>query len=122
MIAPVCGHENHKKAGKNRNGSQRYKCKDCGATFSDEYVPTGPFGTMRVDTDKAVLALDLLLEGMSVRAVSRMTNLDQKTISKLILLAGERCERFTRSVVVDVQVDCVEADETWSFIGAKSKT
>lgn len=122
MIAPVCNHENRKKNGRNRNGSQRYKCCDCGKTFSDEHVPTGPLGNMRIDTDKACMALNMLLEGMSLRATSRMTGIDRNTLGDLILLAGERCEQFSAAVVQDVQVNDVQADEIWSFVGMKEKT
>jgi IS1 family transposase len=53
---------------------------------------------------------------------ARMTGLDLKTLGKLILLAGERCEQFTHDVVRDIEVKDVQADEIWSYVGMKEKT
>lgn len=119
MIAE-CSHENYKKSGKNRNGSQRYKCKDCGKRWSDE-APEKPLGGMRIDLDKAIMALSLLLEGVSIRACERLTGLHRDTLCDLILVAGEKCERFMAENIVDVPVNDVQIDELWSFVGMKQK-
>ena len=34
---PLCGSVSYKKHGHTRNGMQRYRCKDCGKTFSENY-------------------------------------------------------------------------------------
>ena len=118
MIAPAqCEHTNSKKDGKNRNGTQRYKCKDCGVRFSDEK----PLGAMRTSVDKAAMALSLMLEGMSVRATERLTGLCRQTICDLILVAGEKCQAFSDSMIVDVQAEDIQCDEIWSFCGMKQK-
>jgi len=117
MISP-CEHENRSKNGKTAAGTQRYKCKDCGKTLSDER----PLGTMTTDVDRASMALGMLLEGMSIAATARMTGLNSDTVGSLILVAGEKCERFTHSIVRDVPVNDVQADEIWSFVGMKEKT
>jgi transposase-like protein/IS1 family transposase len=119
MIAfAPCDHECTKKHGKDRSGNQRFRCKDCGATFIEERPR--PLGNMQIEIDSACMALKMLLEGMGVRATARITGLDQNTISKLILNAGENCERLLNSisglVVHDVQID-----EIWSFVGMKQK-
>ena len=71
MIAPTCQHERKTSKGKDRKGQQRWKCKDCGVCFTD-YHPK-PLGDMRVNLDKAKLALRMLTEGMSIRATERTT-------------------------------------------------
>ena len=119
MIAPAaCEHANYKKSGKNRNGTQRYKCKDCGVRFSDEK----PLGRMQISMDSASLALSLLLEGMSIRAASRISGIHRDTIGDLILVAGEKFQAFTDRSIVNVTVNDVQIDELWSFVGCKSKT
>ncbi len=111
-----------KKNGKNRNGSQRYKCRQRSKTFSDEQEQSRPLGSMRIDLDKACMALSMLLEGMSLRATERLTGIHRNTLCDLVLIAGERCDRFTEAVVRDVPVNDVQADEIWSFVGMKEKT
>ena len=117
MIALQCRHENKTKHGKNRNGSQRWKCKDCRATFSDVHVPEGPLADMQADPDKVFLALNLLCEGMAVRAASRITGLKHETITKAIKIVGDKCERFFDKHVKDVDCDFAEIDEIWEKVG-----
>ena len=121
MIALTCKHEKKTKHGKNRNGSQRWKCKSCKATVSDVHVPTGPLGNMEADPTKVFMALEMLAEGSGVRAVSRITGLDRKTITKAILLVGEKCERFHYEMVQNVKVDFCEIDEQWQYVAGHEK-
>ena len=44
---------------------QRYRCKQCKRTFSEEHeTPKGPLGDMRISLDKAETILKLMLEGV----------------------------------------------------------
>ena len=108
-----------RKFGKNRNGSQRFRCADCGKTYTEETAK--PLGSMTIPQDKAVLALQLLLEGSSVRSAERITGLHRDSILKLLVLAGKKCERIMATQVRNVKVQDVEVDELWSFIGKKEK-
>ena len=118
MIAPAqCEHPSRVKAGKTNSGTQRFKCNSCGARFIEEK----PLGNMRTSIDKAAMALELMLEGMSVRATERLTGLCRQTICDLILVAGEKCQAFSDSMIVDVQAGDIQCDELWSFCGMKQK-
>ena len=77
---------------------------------------------MRIDLDRAAMAIQLLVEGSSVRSTSRITRLSQDTISSLILTVGETCGRFLTETVRNVECNFVEADEVWSFVGMKDRT
>ena len=77
---------------------------------------------MRISLDRAALAIQLLVEGSSIRATSRITKLSQDTISNLIIKVGGNCEAFLARTVKDVECNYVEADEVWSFIGMKQRT
>src|SRR5258706_15936538 len=77
------------KFGKHRNGLQRYRCAQCGKTYTEEHSRL--FGAMTVPEDKAMLAIQLLIEGTSVRSAERVTGLHRDTILRLLVLAGERC-------------------------------
>ena len=116
MIALTCSHENHKKSGKNRNGSQRYRCTDCKKYFSDAHVNTNPLGDMRIDVDKAMMVIGALLEGMSIRGASRLFNVDRDTIARLILEAGERCQKYMDTNIVNAPVESIQLDELWSKV------
>lgn len=108
-----------RKHGANRNGTLRFRCPACKKTYSEERESL--FGAMRVPEDKALLVLNLLCEGSSVRAVSWVTGLHKGTVLKLLVEAGERCERLMAERIVDVPVQDVELDEVWSFVGCKER-
>src|SRR5438034_9329131 len=67
------------------------------------------------------MVLKLLLEGNSVSSVERLTEVHHTTILKLLVLAGEKCERIMATKVVNVKVRDVECDELWAFVGKKQK-
>ena len=74
---------------------------------------------MRLPLDKAVGILKLLVEGMSVRSVERVTGVHRDTILRLLILAGERCQRLMHRKIEHLNVQNVEADELWGFVGKK---
>jgi transposase-like protein/IS1 family transposase len=106
-----------KKFGKHRNGLQRFRCKQCGRTLTEEH--TRPLDEMRIPFDKALMCLSLLLEGNSIRSIERITGVHRDTTMALLLKAGERCERLLHERIKDVPVRDVEADEMWGFVGMK---
>jgi IS1 family transposase len=71
--------------------------------------------------DKAVVALQLLLEGCAVASVERVTGLHKRTILDLLVLAGERSERLMEKIIKDVPVSDVAIDEVWSYVGCHDR-
>src|SRR5438105_3985495 len=72
--------------GKHRNGLRRFRCVECGKTFTEAH--TRLMGTMTVDESKALLALQLLVEGNSLRSTERIVGIDRNTIMRLLVVAG----------------------------------
>jgi IS1 family transposase len=77
---------------------------------------------MRIPVEDAVKCLQLLLDGMSIRAVERFSGVHRDTLCKLILEAGERCRTFLADRLQGVPVADVQVDEIWSWVGKKEKT
>ena len=77
---------------------------------------------MRVTMKECHDGASLMLEGMSIRSVQRLTGLCRQTLADLVLLVGENCERFLAATVKNVEVNDVQLDEIWSFVGMKEKT
>lgn len=119
MILATCQHS-PKKHGRDRKGNQRYRCRLCGETWLEQSPK--PLGNMRISMKQATLVLGMLLEGMSIRSVERLTGIHRDTIDDLILVAGENCRRLLDSKVKGVAAKDVQLDEIWSFIGMKEKT
>jgi len=51
----------------------------------------------------------------------RLTELHRDTLLKLLVIAGEKCEKIMGRYVRNVEVQDVEVDEVWSYIGKKEK-
>ena len=92
--------------GKHRNGLRRFRCGQCGKTYTEPHEK--PLGEMTVPMEKAVLALRMLLEGSSVRSVERITEIHRDTILKLLVVAGEKCEKIMGRYVRNIAVKDVE--------------
>ena len=118
MIAAVCHHDRRRKHGR-VNGKQRFRCRDCGTTFTND---TLLLSGMRIGIDRAVQVIHHLVEGTSVRATSRLTDTDKETILDLLVLIGERCKRFMENEISEVYVDDIQADEVWAPVFCKEKT
>jgi transposase-like protein/IS1 family transposase len=119
MQCPLCQAET-RRFGRNRNGSQRYRCDACRRTFTDE--STRPTDRRCLDQAKLILCLRMLLEGNSIRSVERLTCVHRDTIIAAMVAAGQRCQAFMETAIHGVQVNDVEADEIWGFIGCKERT
>jgi transposase-like protein/IS1 family transposase len=103
--------------GKHRNGLRRFHCPKCKRTYTEPHTRT--LGEMYIPWEKALLAIQLLLEGNSIRSTQRITGLDKYTIMKALVLAGEKCEEISSKMINHVPVTEIQADEIWSFIGKK---
>ena len=108
-----------KKFGKHRNGLQRFRCPICGKTYTEDHARL--FAPMTVPEDKALLAIQLLIEGTSVRTVERVTQLHRDTILRLLVLAGERCIALMDTRMRNLECKRIQADEIWSFVGKKDR-
>jgi IS1 family transposase len=65
--------------------------------------------------------LHLLCEGMSIRAITRLTGASKNTVAKLLIDAGKACAAYHDANVRDVKASRVQVDEIWSFTYAKQK-
>ncbi len=71
-------------------------------------------------TDRARI-LHLLVEGASIRSISRLTGASINTVSKLLVDAGNACAAHHDAAVRNVAAKRVQVDEIWSFVYAKQK-
>jgi transposase-like protein/IS1 family transposase len=120
MIVISCTHETRHKHGKDSNGRQRWKCASCGLTMVDNSAK--PLGGLRTTVKQASMALALMMEGMSIRSVQRLTGLCRKTLADMILVVGANCQTLLDNTIANVEVSDVQLDEIWSFCGMKEKT
>ena len=75
----------------------------------------------KLPTAKRVMILNMLVEGMSMRSISRTVGVSINTVSKLLVQAGEACAAYHDEAVRDVEARKVQCDEIWAFCYAKEK-
>src|SRR5438309_12064228 len=68
-----------------------------------------------------VQILSMLVEGSSMRSVSRVCDVSINTVAKLLIDAGNAAAAFHDNRVRDVKARRVQCDEIWSFCYAKAK-
>lgn len=108
-----------KRFGKSKAGNQRFRCRQCSRTFTDS--GPRPLGEMRLPLDRALLCLQLLLEGNSIRSTERITGVHRDTIMGLLEVAGLRAERLLEKRIRGLRVKDVQCDELWGYVGMKEK-
>lgn len=71
--------------------------------------------------EERVRILQLLCEGMSIRAITRLTGASKNTVAKLLVDAGKVCDAFHNANVRNVKATRVQVDAIWSFNYAKQQ-
>jgi IS1 family transposase len=71
--------------------------------------------------EKKVAVVALLCEGSSIRAIERITGVNQNTIMSLNRRVGDACAKIMDEKMRELDCANIEVDEIWGFIGAKQK-
>jgi IS1 family transposase len=71
-------------------------------------------------TDRARI-VQMLVEGNSLRATSRMADVSINTVTKLLVDLGTVAADYHDAAVRNVRVRRLQCDEIWSFVGVKAK-
>lgn len=69
--------------------------------------------------EKKLAVISALTEGCSIRSIVRMTGVHKKTIMKLLVEVGTKCEQIMKERKRGIRCEAVERDETWTFVGKK---
>ena len=75
----------------------------------------------RLAVAKRATIINLLVEGASLRSISRVTGASINTVTNLLVDAGEACVAFHNETVRNVKSERVQVDEIWQFCDAKAK-
>jgi IS1 family transposase/lambda repressor-like predicted transcriptional regulator len=75
----------------------------------------------RLPIEKRAQIIGMLVEGMSMRAASRLAGVSINTITKLLSDVGAACSEYQDKTLRNLTITQVQCDEIWAFIGAKQK-
>ena len=75
----------------------------------------------KLSSTKRIQILNMLVEGMSMRAASRTVGVSINTVTKLLITAGWACAEYHHNTVCNIEATRVQCNEIWSFCYAKQK-
>ena len=89
-------------------------CLGCHSYFLETHDT--PFHAKQVDPNKLVWAITALAEGLGIRAVARVFEVDPNTVLSWLVEATEHLEAFSRYFLHDVDVEQVQMDELFALL------
>lgn len=109
LICPQCRSSHTRKAGISRHGHQRWLCKGCGRTFGEKNYRL-------IDPATREKALAMYAEGIAARAIERLLGVSHNSV-----LGWVRKEVSAQALapVPAQELQVVEIDEMWSYVGSK---
>lgn len=75
----------------------------------------------KLPQEKRAQIIHLLVEGSSLRSISRVVGVSINTVTKLLVEAGEACSAFHDREVRGLNSKRIQCDEIWSYCYAKQK-
>uniref|UniRef100_UPI00261224B8 DDE-type integrase/transposase/recombinase n=1 Tax=Acidiferrobacter sp. TaxID=1872107 RepID=UPI00261224B8 len=75
----------------------------------------------KLSIEKRTQILGMLVEGNSLRAVSRMADCSINTVTKLLVDVGTACAEYQDTHLRNLTCNQIQCDEIWAFCGMKEK-
>lgn len=101
------------------NGTQNYRCTNCGRQFVRTYGTV--FYRKKLPKKEIIKISKQFVEKSSFRGVARATGHHLDTIRSLASDAAEHCEAVTDFLLHDVKLGTYEIDEFWNFVKKNKK-
>jgi transposase-like protein len=113
------GLRNIVRNGKQPNGTQKYKCTDCGRNFV-RTINT-PFFHKHLKKKEIIRICKLLVERISFRGIARATDHHLDTIRSVADVVAKHCKKFNDYFIQELKLTPIEVDEMWSFVKKNKK-
>jgi len=75
----------------------------------------------KLPNEKRAQVLQMMAEGLALRAITRLTGISRTTLQKLLEDAGQAFSEYQDCVLMNLPCKRVQVDEAWSFCYAKQK-
>jgi len=95
--------------------------------IASKVIPVYIYCNIKIDMannlkfEKKVAVVHMLAEGSSIRAIERITGVNQNTIMSLGVRIGNACKKIMDERLRGLSCKNIQVDEIWGFIGAKRK-
>src|SRR5436189_2548546 len=75
----------------------------------------------KLSTEERTRVVAALVEGNSLRSITRMTGVHRTTVMKLLCDLGHACSDYQDRTFRNLKSKRIQCDEIWSFVYAKDK-
>jgi transposase len=75
----------------------------------------------KLGAEERTAVIAALVEGNSLRAVTRITGVHRTTVMKLLCDLGRGCSQYQDKVFRNLKCRRIQCDEIWSFVYAKDR-
>ncbi len=96
-----------------------YRCLDCDRCFSERRF--SGYSGLKLAPEKIVQIVNCLVEGISIRAIGRLLDVEKKTVIRVMLRAADLCQQVMDARLRNLRLRYLEADELWCFCGKKEQ-
>jgi IS1 family transposase len=72
-------------------------------------------------SEKQTQIIGALTEGLSMRSVARLFEVERNTVGRLALRVGQGCEHLHDRMMRGLQVNLIQLDEQWDYVAKKQK-
>ena len=103
--------------GKTKNGTQRYRCKSCGQTFTETYGTV--FYRRQASRETILETLALLAEGVRISSISRVKGIKEDTILDWLRAAARQAAEEEDALLKDYRISQAQIDGLWTYVGHK---
>ncbi len=95
---------------------RQLSCVACGGYFLETHGT--PLHGKRVPAERLVRVVATVADGLGIRAVARVVEVDPNTVLAWLIEAADHLEVFSHSLLHDVQVSQVQLDELYAVLSA----
>lgn len=107
------------------NGSKRtnsgvvrnFLCRTCGKSFCQRQGTA--FYDIRTPEERVLLAIKMLLRGMSLRGIADVLGVKLDTVRFWLIRCAGHAEAVNDQLIREISVSRVELDELWTFVKKK---
>ena len=75
----------------------------------------------KLSSEKRAQILNLMVEGVSLRSITRLLGVGKNTVARLLVEAGQACAAYQDEHLRNLTCKRLQVDETWSFVYSKAR-
>ena len=98
---------------------RKFICRHCGKVFNSR--ARTPFRWLHTPQRKVLMALKLLVKGLSLRGTAEVLEVKLDTVRHWLRKAAQHSDAVSRMLIHELKLSQVQVDELWTFVKKNTK-